>query len=54
MHTVRVVAINSVSKIEANKTVNEIEFCPVGEFETSFEDGKEASFLKQYNEKSTL
>ncbi|CAB3997069.1 Hypothetical predicted protein, partial [Paramuricea clavata] len=54
VYTVRVVAINSVSEIEANKTVNEIEFCPVGEFETSFEDGKEASFLKQYNGKNLL
>ncbi len=51
VYTVRVVANNGVSEIRANKSVNETTFCPVGEFETSFEDGKEVSVLvKQDNE----
>jgi hypothetical protein len=47
MYHVHVVANNGISEIEANKTVNETEMCPDGEFQTSFEDGKEVRFLKQ-------
>ena len=42
----QVVANNNFSEITANVTVNETELCPDGEFETSFEDGREVSFLK--------
>ena len=45
MYTVHVVASNGISKIEANKTINETELCTDSEFETSFEDGKEVIFL---------
>jgi hypothetical protein len=47
MYNLHVVANNGISEIEANKTVNETEMCPDGEFQTSFEDGKEVRFLKQ-------